>query len=226
MDHTKLDIKDLFIDYNATTNFGDYTITIQQDDEPENPREWENLGTMICFHNNYKLGDDHNYDSPDHFFHCESGLYEHEDTCYLTEKQLDRCRKVVHQKNIMLPLYLYDHGGITMSTSGFSCPWDSGQVGYIMVSREAVRKEYSWKLVTQKRREQIAKYLTNEVKIYDHFITGSVYGFTITNGEKDIDSSWGFFGYHTDDDNYMVNTIKDAITFDIKHTPQQSEMVL
>ena len=29
---------------------------------------------------------------------------------------------------IVQPLYLYDHGGITMNTTGFSCSWDSGQV--------------------------------------------------------------------------------------------------
>ena len=29
---------------------------------------------------------------------------------------------------VILPLYLYDHSGITMNTCGFSCPWDSGQV--------------------------------------------------------------------------------------------------
>ena len=32
---------------------------------------------------------------------------------------------------VFLPLYLFDHSGITMNTSGFSCPWDSGQVGWI-----------------------------------------------------------------------------------------------
>lgn len=32
---------------------------------------------------------------------------------------------------VILPLYLYDHSGITMNTCGFSCPWDSGQVGWI-----------------------------------------------------------------------------------------------
>ena len=36
-----------------------------------------------------------------------------------------------------LPLYLYDHGGITMSTNPFSCPWDDGgQVGWIYASKQ------------------------------------------------------------------------------------------
>jgi len=39
-------------------------------------------------------------------------------------------------------LYLYDHSGITMSTSPFSCPWDSGQVGFAYVDRATVEREW------------------------------------------------------------------------------------
>jgi len=39
-------------------------------------------------------------------------------------------------KYVILPLYLYDHGGITMSTGAFSCPWDSGQVGWIYAPKK------------------------------------------------------------------------------------------
>jgi len=40
-------------------------------------------------------------------------------------------------KYVILPLYLYDHGGITMSTNPFSCPWDDGgQVGWIYASKQ------------------------------------------------------------------------------------------
>lgn len=33
-------------------------IKIMRDDNPESPREWGNLGTMACWHNRYKLGDE------------------------------------------------------------------------------------------------------------------------------------------------------------------------
>ena len=53
------------------------------------------------------------------------------------ERQVDeRLMKVISQKYLMLPLYLYDHSGITMNTTGFSCPWDSGQVGWIYAFKE------------------------------------------------------------------------------------------
>jgi hypothetical protein len=78
---------------------------------------------------------------------------------------------------ISLPLYLYDHSGITMNTTGFSCRWDSGQVGFIYVSRSNVREEYGWNRITKAREQQILKYLEGEVETYDQFIRGDVYGF-------------------------------------------------
>ena len=101
----------------------------------------------------------------------------------------------VDKHYIILPLYLYDHSGITMNTTGFSCQWDSGQVGYIYVSIADVKKEYNWKLLTKKRREQIEQYLKNEVSTYDDYLTGNVYGYIIKDKDgEDVDSYWGFYG--------------------------------
>jgi len=42
--------------------------TIMYDPEPVNPREWDNLGTMVCFHKRYNLGDEpgskHHFETP------------------------------------------------------------------------------------------------------------------------------------------------------------------
>ena len=225
-DNKIAELQDLHIEYHDTTEFGEYTIEVSHDDMAESPREWDNLGTMICWHSRYNLGDyrENDYRDPDHFFHAISGLYEDEYSDYLDDEQIQKCREAAYHKNIILPLFLYDHSGITMSTSGFSCPWDSGQVGYIYISLERVRKEYGWKRITKKRREQIEKYLTGEVETYDHYLTGSVYGYNIERDGEHVDSCWGYFGYYTDDDGYMVSCIKDAIEWDIKNTPQQKEL--
>ena len=96
---------------------------------------------------------------------------------------------------IALPLYLYDHSGITMSTSPFSCRWDSGQVGFIYVTCERVRKEYGWKRITKARRDKILTYLNGEVQTYDQYLTGDVYGFIISDEDGDeVDSCWGCYG--------------------------------
>ena len=95
-------------------NYEDFKINIWHDQDPMNPREWDNIGKMVCFHNRYKLGDDHDFRDSEDF---DAFLVEEKDKLYI------------------LPLYLYDHGGITMKTSPFSCGWDSGQVGFIFVEK-------------------------------------------------------------------------------------------
>lgn len=156
------------------------TIKIQQDEYPENPRtEWDNLGTMVCFHGRYNLGDEHDYRSNDYsgWEELEKELIEEEDPAAI------------------LPLYLYDHSGITMSTGPFSCPWDSGQVGFIFVSKEKARKEYGWKRFTKKRVEKLEEYLRNEVKVYDQYLTGDVWCFSIEDEDGEVvDSCCGFYG--------------------------------
>ena len=166
-----------------TKTYRGYTIKVEQDETPTNPRtEWDNLGTMACFHNRYTLGDrGHGYDSSD----------------YDGWDELEQAILKDNPEAVILPIYLYDHSGITINTTGFSCPWDSGQIGFIFVSLYEARKEMGWKVITKERREQLEKYLRGEVETYDHFLTGNVYGFEVTapDGEE-IHSCWGFYGDH------------------------------
>ena len=76
---------------------------------------------------------------------------------------------------VILPLYLYDHSGITMSSSPFSCRWDSGQVGWYFVSKKKVREEYGVKKITQSLIDKVTEVLESEVKTYDMYLTGELY---------------------------------------------------
>jgi hypothetical protein len=186
-------------DYVAETKvIGKYRIDIISDDDPEDPRGWDNLGTMVCFHRRYNLGDKHNFDEPS------------EARDFLKDKKA---------RHIVLPLYLYDHSGITMNTTGFSCPWDSGQVGWIYITREKVRKEYGCKRVTKKMVEKIKGYLRNEVETYDQYLTGDVYGFRITDEEteEEMDSCWGFFG-----EKYCMEEAESIVKHLIENEPVKS----
>ena len=227
MKHDPAKLEELYIDLDGDTNFGDYVITVAQDTYAESPRVWDNMGTMVCFHSRYNLGDKHDYSDARHFMHALSGLYEYEESDYLTDEQLTRCQEEVEKKNVILPLYLYDHSGITMNTGGFSCQWDSGQVGYIYLSLEQARTEYSAKRVSKKLRARIEKYLTGEVETYDSYLTGDVRGFSIVRNdddgdEIDVDSCWGYFG---GDFTYMTDEIKSNIKSNIEHTPQQLDLI-
>ncbi len=91
---------------------------------------------------------------------------------------------------------MYEHSGIALSTGGFSCPWDSGQIGYVHVSRDRVLKEYSTKRITAKIRAQVLALLKSEIKEYGSYVNGECYGYVIedVDGEQ-IDSCWGYIGY-------------------------------
>jgi hypothetical protein len=156
-----------------------HAIKIYQDCDPQSPREWDNFGTMVCFHKRYTLGD-----SGHGINHDDFGSWSE------IEGYLQKERDVA----VMLPLYLYDHSGITMNTRGFSCPWDSGRVGIIYATRQNIRDNYNVKRVTSAILEKAKDLLEYEVKEYDLYLTGQVYGYRIEDADgEDVDSCWGYY---------------------------------
>ena len=171
-----------------TEKYKGFTIEIHNDEDMESPREWDNLGTMVCFHRRYNLGDK-------------------------TMMNVEEAKAFVERKDVIsLPLYLYDHSGITMNTTGFSCPWDSGQVGYIYVTKDKIRKEFSVKNVTKKLIEKVLKSLRAEVAVYDQYLVGDVYGYSIL-GEDDevLDACCGFYGTYDDKDYSALTEARKAV---------------
>lgn len=160
-----------------------YKVVIRQDTEAESPREWDNEGTMACWHSRYMLGD----------------------------KQIERGEGVdedVPEDVVRLPLYLYDHGGLTMSTSPFGCGWDSGQVGWIYATLEDPEDE--------RERARVTKNLIGEVEVYDIYLTGQVYGYRVyKHGDdeewllEEVGSCWGYYGDH--DKSGLFNSVKGEI---------------
>lgn len=141
------------------------TLEITQDDYP---RHDENLSTMICFHGRYNLGDKHVYSDKDYL-----GWAEMETAIIKNEKPA-----------IILPLYLYDHSGITISTSPFSCRWDSGQIGFVIVTKDKIKSNWNIKKVTKKDIDRAMKVLLAEVDTYDNYIRGEVYGYIDKTQQK------------------------------------------
>ena len=163
-------------------------LRIFQDDDSTSPREWDNMSKMFCSHKRYSLGDEHEYNSNDFSSWAEF------------KKQIEKDNDVA----IILPLYMYDHSGITISTTPFSCQWDSGQVGWVFITKDTIRKEYNVKHVTKSSLQKALTYLLGEVEVYDQYLTGEVYSFELVEvevcdccgatQENELDSCSGFFG--------------------------------
>ena len=153
-------------------------IGILPDECPIYPRDIEyftNLGHLVGFHSRYDLCDD--------------------DHKSMTIKQL---QKIVNKKDVVaIPLYLYEHSGITISTTPFACPWDSGQIGWIYITYPEIHKHFSRKRVSKKLLTLVEKILRDEVQEYDNYLRGNIYGYYIIGpeGEEDtLDSCYGFSG--------------------------------
>lgn len=96
----------------------------------------------------------------------------------------------------MLPIYMYSHGGSTINTTGFSCPWDSGQIGFIYVLKEEAEKFLGTTGDKEKDAENIYEMMRIDIHYWDLYIQGQVYYLDIVeNGnEEEMDSYGLLFG--------------------------------
>lgn len=208
-----------------------YTIAIERELYPFDPRqEYDHLGTMLCWHNRYSLGDEAkpprlgdwladmldelklSYDSFDTPFRpitqamweklANEDSFTYDTFDYYLRQEDSECieeawaRICDSGKLLILPLYLYDHGGITMRTTSFNDPWDSGQVGFIYVKTDDVKQEWGWKRLTKQRREHIEAILRGEVTEYDAYLTGDVWVWFVNDEDDNIvESCGGYYGY-------------------------------
>jgi len=113
-----------------------------------------NLGRMFCFHRNYDIGDSHDL--------LTSDYQNWKDMAIKLTKEYDAA--------IIIPLYLYDHSGITIATHPFSYHWDSGQIGFILATKSDVCKRFGSKYCTKRLKRLTRTLLEIEVDEYDYYL--------------------------------------------------------
>jgi len=187
---------------NDTVEYRGMTIEIKNDEHGFNPRtDCDNGGKLICFHRRYSLGDNHEFSNPDEL-----------------QEFLDSGKVLAS-----LPLYLYDHSGITMNTTGFSCRFDSGQVGVAYITQEGcdlIGYDESWRKANfsdKTMEEALEEVLRMEVKEYDKYISEGCFYYNI---EETDDSCGGFLGSNHEESGlmeYAKNSIDCEINSRIKN---------
>ena len=126
-----------------------------------NPRQEDNLGSMVCYHGRYYLGDKNPY---------LPGHYKPNTRDFSGWGHMRQYLEKVHDLATCLPIYMYEHGAVAVSTKPFSCPWDSGQIGFIFVSKEKLRKEYGVKRITASLVAKAVRILEAEVQEYNQYL--------------------------------------------------------
>jgi hypothetical protein len=174
------------------------TITIEQDEFPESPREWSNVGTMVCWHRRSHLGDVQvSSDVGRWVADLISKLPKKDKPAGVGKMTWWHALCATH---FVLPLYLYEHGSMTMNTTGFSCLWDSGQVGFIYCTKKKGLAECG-------SEEAARKYMVGEVEAYDTYLRGGVLQYDIESPEGDhIGSLCGIYGY-----DYALEQAKEEV---------------
>lgn len=106
----------------------------------------------------------------------------------------DDVAELLEDELVMLPVSIYDHSGVSIWLGSPTCKWDSGQVGFMyLTKKDALRElgnctEENWK-------ERAMECMEAEMKVYNCYISGDVYGFVIEDeDENEIDSCWGYYG--------------------------------
>ena len=179
-------------------------INIVQDTDPTSPAEQDNLGEIAYCSSKYALG-------------TES---------VSRERLVEISKGILDGSLIGMPVWAYVHSGATIRaaySNPFSCPWDSGQSGFVYTTKEKAIKAFGKAYMTIATRDKTLKCLVAEVEAFDQYLTGDVYGYIVeelVDGDwKQLDSCWGFYGY-----DYCVESAREAVA--VSHFSRQMELVL
>lgn len=180
-----------------------YNLKTHSDDDAESPREWDNLGTIVCSHSKYSLGDEQENSSQGVFENIANALdMEDFDSDIYDEAGYKRAVEAISEVAYIEPVSLHDHSGISMSL-GRSSGWDCGQVGFIYVSKETIKNNFPALTTEEDLSAKASEVFQAEVNTYTTYLENECYGyeFTITTELEDgieielvEDSCWGFYG--------------------------------
>lgn len=159
-------------------------VCIEYETDPMSPADWDNFGKIAYCSSRETLG-----------------------TERVSRDRLQQIAEGIAKGDLIgMPVYAYVHSGATIRCgqrlrdgtfipgNPFSCPWDSGQSGYVYVSKDAALKEFSRQKISPNLRNKIIKMLAAEVETFDMYLTGDVYSvctYQKVDGEWDLIDSLG-----------------------------------
>lgn len=147
-------------------------VLADEDGSSSDPRDWDHGTLMALTHRRYDLPNEAGapFDDLDGWREVADWLRE------------------IYNVAAILPVYMIDHGNVALSTGSYGDPWDSGQVGFILMTREGQD-------ACGTPDDRLNGLLSATVAEYGQYLNGEVYGYVVEDAEGDtVDSCWGFVG--------------------------------
>ncbi len=156
---------------------GEFTWEVLEDVYAEHPyKDWDMLSQML-FSRSFS-----------HYSHCP-GVSESTQQDWRNFSQEPPWDDLIY----LTPIYVYSHGGTTFSLRPFSDRWDSGQVGWLFVTREAAEQNWpkygGW--VLAKCAERLAD---QEFKVFEDWVDDGAWGWQVKDQDGElVESCWGYY---------------------------------
>jgi len=163
-------------------SIGNKTLKIVSDDSAESPRENCNIGTLVFRGNS--VGDQTD-------FRFAEGYRSEADAL---EKGPKEIKKHFGELGAILPVYKYEHSGVVYSTTPFTCPYDSGLIGFIFSTKKIIRENWSLKRVTKAFVSVTESHLASEVETFSQWAEGDIVGYQLEVDGEETESCYGFYG--------------------------------
>lgn len=153
-------------------------------DVVESPREWCNTARFVMAHGRYDVPDEVGVDFDQ----------------YGSWREIADMLVEEHGALLVVPVYMLDHSGVTVSTGTFACDpqgWDSGQVGLAVILPDRWREMMGSEEFTEERGREV---IEGEVKTYAQYLEGDVWIAGVLEPcegcgtEEVVESVCGFYG--------------------------------
>ena len=178
-------------------------LEIYTDFNSESPREWDQIGTLVSWHRD--LASDKKYNIRADLDHVLCAILKNElgeEHYPYEEDRTDLLNRIVKSdKLVVMPLYVFSHGGIRLSTSTDEfASWDPtgfdyGLGGIYFTTKERIRKEFDVKRITAEILEKAKQAMKSELEVYNQWENNEVYRYEVTDLEGNhLDSCGGFLG--------------------------------
>ena len=173
-----------------------YTLIVTVDRQPLNPRAFECFGKLICFNPCRFLGDPHTYENNIAFL---KDIISDEKARDMDQMNTSGLLRAAEYNNVLMPVCLKEGSGISVSaipiwTYDSLYALENRQIGWIYVSHDKIKKEFSADSLTPDLIENAKVLLYGEVDYYDNYLRGECYRFDLYQGGKPVTNYTGLLG--------------------------------